>query len=115
MLAEKHPSTITEPIAAQDEEENSKEIRICPVYLSIQVSNLDLVADQNDHIAFTLLLTDTKHQLEFHGLSQSIPKKWLEVPYEENEWVEEKLIKVLRLSLTTIAQEYVWTRMNHIE
>lgn len=90
----------------------ANEPRICPVYLSIQASQLDLVSDQTDKMAFTLLLTDVKHQLEFHGLSQSIPKKWLEIPYEENEWVEEKLVKVLRLSLTTIAQEYVWSRMN---
>jgi hypothetical protein len=73
------------------------------------------VDDQSSHMAFTLVLSDPKHQLEFQGLSQSIPKRWLEIPYEENEWVEEKLVRILRLALTTIAQEYVWTRMNHLE
>ncbi|GAB5589010.1 hypothetical protein Unana1_03910 [Umbelopsis nana] len=111
-LAEKHPAASETTPIQEGADEMANEPRICPVYLSIQASQLDLVSDQTDKMAFTLLLTDTKHQLEFHGLSQSIPKKWLEIPYEENEWVEEKLVKVLRLSLTTIAQEYVWSRMN---
>lgn len=117
-LAEKHPfvqpSDSAEASSGQAQEPKT-EIRICPVYLSVQATNLDLVEEQNNQMAFTLLLSDPRHKLEFQGLSQSIPKRWLEIPYEENEWVEEKLVKILRLSLTTIAQEYVWTRMNHTE
>ncbi|KAM3588684.1 hypothetical protein VKS41_001125 [Umbelopsis sp. WA50703] len=117
-LAEKHPSTQSTDAAAastSQEEEPQNEIRICPVYLSVQATSLDLVEDQSNQMAFSLLLSDPRHKLEFQGLSQSIPKRWLEIPYDENEWVEEKLVKILRLSLTTIAQEYVWTRMNHTE
>lgn len=36
---------------------------------------------------------------------------WLDIPYEENEWVEDKMVDVLRMAVTTVAQDYVWTRM----
>jgi hypothetical protein len=36
----------------------------------------------------------------------------LDIPYEENEWVEDKMVDVIRMSVTTIAQDYVWTRMS---
>lgn len=38
-------------------------------------------------------------------MSQSIPAAWLEIPFEENEWVEDIMVDVLRSSIQTIGQE----------
>jgi hypothetical protein len=39
---------------------------------------------------------------------------WLDIPYEENEWVEDKIVDIIRMSVTSIAQDYVWTRMSGV-
>ncbi|KAI9320756.1 maintenance of telomere capping protein 1 [Dichotomocladium elegans] len=82
----------------------------CPVYLAIQPVSL---ADEEDvtQVIYVILLIDPTHQLRFKTFSQAIPQPWLDIPYEENEWVEDKMVDVIRMAVTTIAQDYVYTRM----
>lgn len=63
-------------------------------------------------LVYAIVLEDPTNQLSFQTYSQSIPLSWLDIPYEENEWVEDKMVDVLRMAVTTIAQDYVWTRMS---
>ncbi|KAI8139382.1 hypothetical protein BJV82DRAFT_627046 [Fennellomyces sp. T-0311] len=77
----------------------------CPVFLAIQPVSMD------EQLVYVLLLVDPTHQLNFKTYSQSVPLTWLDVPYEENEWVEDKMVESIRLAVTTVAQDYVWTRM----
>ncbi|CAG8698081.1 13626_t:CDS:2, partial [Dentiscutata heterogama] len=49
--------------------------------------------------------------LESLTFSQALPVSWLDVPYEENEWVEAKMVSVIKLAVQSIAQDYVWHRM----
>lgn len=86
----------------------------CPVFMVIQPVKYTI---SNDGIApyqlvYAIVLEDPTNQLSFQTYSQSIPLTWLDIPYEENEWVEDKMVDVLRMAVTTIAQDYVWTRMS---
>ncbi|KAI7869280.1 maintenance of telomere capping protein 1 [Spinellus fusiger] len=88
----------------------------CPVFMSIQpikhsVPVLDEEDTETHQLMFAILLVDPTHHLQFKTYSQSIPLSWLEIVYEENEWVEDKMTGVLRGAVTTVAQDYVWTRM----
>lgn len=88
----------------------------CPVFMAIQpvklsMSPMDAEDDENSQLSFILLMVDPGHNLKFKTCSQTVPLGWLNIPYEENEWVEDKMIEVIRMAVTTIAQDYVWTRM----
>ncbi|KAG0174934.1 hypothetical protein DFQ28_003642 [Apophysomyces sp. BC1034] len=90
----------------------------CPVFMAIQpvkfaVPKLDEAdKEEEDHqLLFVILLTDPTHQLKFKTFSQSLPLSWMDIPFEENEWVEDKIADVIRMAVTSIAQDYVWTRM----
>ena len=77
----------------------------CPVFLAIQPVSMD------EQLVYVLLLVDPTHQINFKTYSQSMPLTWLDVPYDENEWVEDKMVEAIQLAVTTVAQDYVWTRM----
>ena len=69
-------------------------VTVCPVYMRIQPLLAPLpgatpVADKElpQHLFFLLLLRDPEHDLEHSTLSQALPGPWLEIPFEENEWV----------------------------
>ncbi|OAD76314.1 hypothetical protein PHYBLDRAFT_132343 [Phycomyces blakesleeanus NRRL 1555(-)] len=88
----------------------------CPVFMAIQpVKHSVPLFDEDDtekqQLVYVLLLVDPTHNLKFKTYSQSIPLSWLEIAYEENEWVEEKLTEVVQAAVITLAQDYVWTRM----
>lgn len=61
---------------------------------------------------FVVLLSDPKNQLEFESYSQIVPMSWLQIPEEDNFWVQHKLEDCLELCVSTIAQDYVRTRMH---
>ncbi|WVF65670.1 hypothetical protein IAT40_000401 [Kwoniella sp. CBS 6097] len=63
------------------------------------------------HLQFLLTLQDPTHSLAFTTVSQPTPSDWMEVEYERSEWVEERLVEVLRTAVEVIAQDYVATRM----
>ncbi|KAI8355105.1 maintenance of telomere capping protein 1 [Choanephora cucurbitarum] len=81
-----------------------------PIYMALQAAQMSITEDAQ--LVFVLVIMDPKHQLKFKTYSQSIPLQWLDIPLEENEWVDDKMIEVLRMAVTTIAQDYVYTRMS---
>ncbi|CAO3596151.1 unnamed protein product [Absidia cylindrospora] len=85
----------------------------CPVFMVIQPVKSSFSNDNSipSQLMYAIVLEDPTNQLSFQTYSQSIPMVWLDIPYEENEWVEDKMVDVLRMAVTTIAQDYVWTRM----
>lgn len=83
-------------------------VRFSPLQLGDDAKSID----EDNQVVFVVMLVDPTNQISFKTYSQSIPLSWLDVPYEEeNEWVEEKVTEVIRMAVTTIAQDYVWTRM----
>jgi len=86
-------------------------VKTSPIFLVIQPCIASPVATSASQLFYVILLQDPTHNLAFESFSQSIPISWLDVPYEENEWVEDKMVECIRLAVMSIAQDYVWTRM----
>lgn len=84
------------------------------MFLAIQPVSLQDPED-GPQVIYIVLLVDPTHQLRFKTYSQSMPQSWLDVPYEESEWVEDKMVEMIRMAVTTIAQDYVYTRMTGAE
>ena len=63
------------------------------------------------HLYFLMSLHDPTHSLRFLTISQPAPGDWLDVEYERSDWVEERLVDVLRTGVEILAQDYVATRM----
>jgi hypothetical protein len=57
------------------------------------------------HLYFLLTLHDPTHSLRFTTVTQPSPADWLDVEYERSDWVEERLVEVLRTSVEVIAQD----------
>lgn len=88
-------------------------ITTCPIYLRIQpvlaplpylprpssTTNSDDKDSNPKALFFLLLLRDPTHNLAHESLSQSIPAAWLDIPFEENEWVEDVMVEVIRRSV----------------
>ncbi|WVW79220.1 hypothetical protein I302_101186 [Kwoniella bestiolae CBS 10118] len=68
-------------------------------------------AQPSKHLYFLLTLQDPQHSLSFTTVTQPSPSDWMEVEYEQSEWVEERLVEILRTGVEVIAQDYVATRM----
>ncbi|KAF9104733.1 hypothetical protein BGX27_009971 [Mortierella sp. AM989] len=100
----------------------------CPVFMAIQPCRVprhghnavlkasetegsNITMEKDVFISFVLVLSDPTHKLEFESSSQSLPAQWLLIPYEENEWVEDRMVDCIKLAVGVIAQDYVWTRM----
>lgn len=60
---------------------------------------------------FIVSLQDPVNDIQFTTVSQPAPGDWLDVPYERSDWVEERLVDVIRTSVEVLAQDYVSTRM----
>jgi hypothetical protein len=86
-------------------------IKLCPIYLAIQTVQ-HTTAFSVPYMQFIVLLSDPKNQLEFESYSQIVPMSWLQIPEEDNFWVQQKLEDCLELCVSTIAQDYVRTRMH---
>ncbi|KAG0025564.1 hypothetical protein BGZ81_007077 [Podila clonocystis] len=100
----------------------------CPVFMAIQPCRVPRhgysqstaattadpsakIAEKDMFISYVIVLQDPTHKLEFESVSQTLPAHWLLIPYEENEWVEDRMVDCIRLAVGVIAQDYVWTRM----
>ncbi|WWC64148.1 uncharacterized protein I303_106756 [Kwoniella dejecticola CBS 10117] len=81
-----------------------------PIHNSTSTSSSD-GSTPTKHLYFLLTLHDPAHSLSFTTVSQPSPADWMEVEYEKSEWVEERLVEILRTSVEVIAQDYVATRM----
>ncbi|GAC96316.1 hypothetical protein PHSY_003896 [Pseudozyma hubeiensis SY62] len=98
-------------------------ITTCPVFVRIQACLADLPGDaeagavgsstdSNKSLFFLILLRDPQHGLSHKTVSQAVPTSWLDVPFEENQWVEESLVDVLSNALSIVGQDYVQGRMS---
>ena len=58
-----------------------------------------------NHLYFLMSLHDPAHSLRFTTASQPCPADWLEVEYERSDWVEERLVEVLRTGVEILAQD----------
>lgn len=64
------------------------------------------------HLYFVMILRDPTNELVHKTLSQSMPSKWLDIPFEENEWVEDIMVDVIRRGVEIIGEEYIKGRMH---
>ncbi|GAA5828990.1 hypothetical protein JCM11251_004090 [Rhodosporidiobolus azoricus] len=99
-------------------------VTTCPIYLRIQPALAPLpflpssslnpastTPDSQKALFFLLLLRDPTHNLVHSSVSQSMPASWLDIPFEENEWVEDAMVEIIRRSVEIIGQEYIQHRM----
>ncbi|WVQ93317.1 hypothetical protein IAU59_000385 [Kwoniella sp. CBS 9459] len=82
-----------------------------PILTSSSSASAGATSTPPKHLQFLLTLQDPTHSLAFTTVSQPTPADWMEVEYERSEWVEERLVEVLRTAVEVIAQDYVATRM----
>lgn len=96
-------------------------VTTCPIYMRIQPCLAPLpffpsdapstatpgssTTDSTMALFFLLLLRDPTHNLVHSSLSQSMPAAWLDIPFEENEWVEDVMVDVIRRGVEVIGQE----------
>jgi hypothetical protein len=110
---------------------SSLPVSITPVYLSIQPVLTPLPFPEpslssssststtpspsqpspQTHLSFLLILSDPSHSLLHSTSSQPLPGRWLNVKYEENEWVEEAMVGSLKGAVETLGGDYVGGRM----
>lgn len=57
------------------------------------------------HLYFLFTLHDPTHSLRFSTTTQPSPADWLDVEYDKSDWVEERLVEVLRTGVEIIAQD----------
>lgn len=61
-------------------------------------------------LQFILLLMDPGHQLVHTTITQSVPRKWLDL-WERYDWVEDLVAEALRLGVEVVGQQYIVARM----
>ncbi|KAF9385641.1 hypothetical protein CPC16_007893 [Podila verticillata] len=94
---------------------------LCPVFMAIQPCRAPrpsiqqqqqhgIIQEKDLYFCYVVMLLDPSHQIQLESYSQSMPAHWLLIPYEENEWVEERMAGCIRLAVAALAEEYVWTR-----
>ncbi|PLW05248.1 hypothetical protein PCANC_26890 [Puccinia coronata f. sp. avenae] len=71
-----------------------------------------ITVDMETHLFFLILLRDVKNSIDHATLTQSVPAVWLDIPFEENEWVEDVLVDVIRRGVEIIGQQYVNGRIS---
>ncbi|KAK4333359.1 hypothetical protein RTBOTA2_002077 [Rhodotorula toruloides] len=99
-------------------------VTTCPVYMRIQpclapvpflppacLPSTSSDPNSSKVLFFLLLLRDPTHNLVHTSMSQSMPASWLDIPFEENEWVEDQMVEIIRRSVEIIGQEYISHRM----
>ena len=57
------------------------------------------------HLTFIVTLHDDQHGLKHSTVTQFSPADWLEVEYERSDWVEERLVDVIRVGVEIVVQE----------
>lgn len=117
-------ATYKAPVAPSEAEGITVPVTTCPVYMRLQpclaplpslpasclpTSTPDPKALKS--LFFLVLLRDPTHKLVHSSLSQSMPASWLEIPFEENEWVEDEMVEIIRRSVEIIGQEYITVRL----
>lgn len=67
---------------------------------------------EEEHLFFLILLRDLNNSIDHATISQSMPAVWLQIPFEENEWVEEVMVEIIRRGTEVIGQQYVNGRLS---
>lgn len=87
-------------------------LQLQPVLAPLPIPEPALLLDSTEqpstptqHLHFILTLHDTTHNLRFTTISQPVPGDWLDVDYDQSEWVEERLVDVIRIGVEIIAQD----------
>ncbi|GAA5924780.1 uncharacterized protein JCM15063_005730 [Sporobolomyces koalae] len=114
-------ATTYKPSTSNDQSDSvTVPVTNCPVYLRLQPVLAKLPAFPTptnagavtpEHLFFLILLIDPTHGLTHHTMSQPLPRAWLDIPFEENEWVEEFMVDAIRGATEVVAQEYITGRM----
>lgn len=60
---------------------------------------------QPKHLTFIVTLHDDVHGLKQSTITQYSPADWMEVDYERSDWVEERLVDVIRVGVEVVIQE----------
>ncbi|GAA6035026.1 hypothetical protein JCM8097_002149 [Rhodosporidiobolus ruineniae] len=110
--------------SSADDKSLTVPVTTCPIYMRIQpclapvpflpsssLNPASTTPDAHKVLFFLLLLRDPTHNLIHSSVSQSMPSGWLEIPFEENEWVEDAMVENIRRAVETIGQEYLTHRM----
>ncbi|KAF9333166.1 hypothetical protein BG006_003936 [Podila minutissima] len=63
-----------------------------------------------EHLVKTHYNPEKQQREPPESYSQSMPAHWLLIPYEENEWVEERMAGCIRLAVAALTEDYVWIR-----
>lgn len=58
-----------------------------------------------NHLYFIITLHDPTHSIQFVTTTQPSPADWLQVEYERSDWVEERLVEVIRTGVEIVAQD----------
>lgn len=59
---------------------------------------------EDKQLFFILLLRDPTNGLVHRTLTQGMPASWLEIPFEENEWVEDCMVDVIKKGVEIVGQ-----------
>jgi hypothetical protein len=125
------PSSSSHPAAV----ESGDKATICPVYIRLQPALAPMpwyeptaaiaasAAEQQEgkeeaqvqddkFLFFLLVLVDPSNSLRHETLTQAIPAGWLDIPFEENEWVEQEMVDVIRKGVEILGQEYISGRQS---
>jgi hypothetical protein len=118
-LLKRHPP---EQAASDAKPANDLPITVCPVYLRLQPvlatlpwSSSATEEAEEKHLYFLLLFQDPRHSLSHRTLTQSLPAAWLEIPFEENEWVENEMVDVIRKGVELIGQVCLFLRAEGLQ
>lgn len=76
-----------------------------PLLLDTETDATPTSSTPAKHLQFILSLHDPVHNLRFTTVSQGVPADWLDVDYDQSEWVEERLVDVIRVGVEIIAQD----------
>ena len=60
---------------------------------------------QPKHLTFIVTLHDDVHGLKQSTITQYSPADWMDVEYERSDWVEERLVDVIRVGVEIVIQE----------
>jgi Family of unknown function (DUF5427) len=128
------PSSST-PAGHKSPAESGDRTTVCPVYLRLQpalaplpwsaestetqrlqaVERASAAApdeEEDKYLFFLLILVDPANGLRHETLTQALPASWLDIPFEENEWVEQEMVDVIRKGVEVIGQEYISGRQS---
>jgi hypothetical protein len=78
---------------------------------ALRLDNTAAPSPPPSHLYFVAQLHDPVHGIRFTTTSQPAPADWLRVEYDRSDWVEERLVEILRNTTEILAQDYVATRM----